>query len=297
MDSKNHPQEHISQYDLNSIDGGKRVLILTPMAKFHQQYWDNLMQLTYPKKEIDLGFIIPRTIEGDKSLVELEAAIRATSDATKYNKITILRQDKDSLKYQNERGRHALSVQKVRRSSMAQARNSLLSTTLAYDINWVLWLDADIVETEPTLLQDLIAIDKPVLAANCFQRFFAEDRGKMSMRPYDFNNWAESQEGLRIASTLGEDEIIVEGYTEMATYRPLMGHFYVPRGDKDTYVELDGVGGTCLLVDANVHRDGANFPIFPFNHLIETEGFAQMAKKLGYGVFGLPNYLVFHLNE
>jgi len=55
---------------------------------------------------------------------------------------------------------------------------------------------------------------------------------------------------------------------------------------------LDGVGGTALLVKAQVHRDGAMFPPFAFYHLIETEGFAKMAHRLGYESWGLPNYFV-----
>lgn len=57
-------------------------------------------------------------------------------------------------------------------------------------------------------------------------------------------------------------------------------------------MELDGVGGTALLVKADVHRDGAMFPPFPFYHLIETEGFAKMAQRLNWKSYGLPNYFV-----
>ena len=48
------------------------------------------------------------------------------------------------------------------------------------------------------------------------------------------------------------------------------------------------------LVDpeGTVHRDGAMFPPFAFYHLIETEGFAKMASRLGWQSIGLPNYLV-----
>ena len=65
-----------------------------------------------------------------------------------------------------------------------------------------------------------------------------------------------------------------------------------PKGDSKTVVSLDGVGGTALLVKAEVHRDGAMFPPFAFYHLIETEGFAKMAKRLGWESFGAPNYYV-----
>lgn len=63
-------------------------------------------------------------------------------------------------------------------------------------------------------------------------------------------------------------------------------------GDQKHIIDLDGVGGTALLVKADVHRDGAMFPPFPFYHLIETEGFAKMARRLGWKSYGLPNYYV-----
>ena len=62
--------------------------------------------------------------------------------------------------------------------------------------------------------------------------------------------------------------------------------------DKNKIMALDGVGGTALLVKADVHRDGAMFPPFSFYHLIETEGFAKMARRLNWDSYGLPNYLV-----
>lgn len=67
-----------------------------------------------------------------------------------------------------------------------------------------------------------------------------------------------------------------------------------PNGPSNRVVNLDGVGGTALLVKADVHRDGAMFPPFPFYHLIETEGFAKMASRLGWRSWGLPNYYVSH---
>lgn len=296
---RNLPKNHISHYDLNKLDSALpsgEVLILTPMSKFVPEYWENLNQLTFDHKLISLGFIFPRTSEGDQALKQLEAALKTTqAGKSKFKKVTILRQDTPSLESQLEKDRHALSVQKERRSMMALARNSLVFTTIAPTTSWVLWLDADIVETPPTLLQDMIAHNKPVLSANVYQRYTKD--GAASIRPYDFNNWIESEEGLKLAASMREDEIIVEGYSEIATYRPLMAHFYDEKGDTNLEMPLDGVGGGAVLVNADVHRDGAMFPSFPFYHLIETEGFAKMAKRLGYEVFGLPNYLVYHYNE
>lgn len=302
---QNLPKNHISHYDLNKLTvtpdalvNKEEVLILTPMSKFVPEYWANLNKLSYDHNLITLGFILPRTKEGDHALKSLESAIKKTqSNQGKFKKITILRQDSNSLESQLEKDRHALKVQKERRSMMALARNSLVFSTMSPATSWVLWLDADIIESPQTLLQDLMSHDKPVISANVYQRYVDDKTKQESIRPYDFNNWVESEEGLKIAAGLKDDEIVVEGYAEMATYRPLMAHYYDANGDVSTEMALDGVGGGAVLVKADVHRDGAMFPSFPFYHLIETEGFAKMAKRLGYDVFGLPNYLVYHFNE
>jgi mannan polymerase complexes MNN9 subunit len=62
----------VVHYYLNNVNtssdpaaNGERVLILTPLARFYQQYWDNLLRLTYPHELITLAFIIPKTREGN----------------------------------------------------------------------------------------------------------------------------------------------------------------------------------------------------------------------------------------
>lgn len=114
----------------------------------------------------------------------------------------------------------------------------------------------------------------------------------MDVRAYDFNSWVDSDTAKSLGEKMGKDDILLEGYPEMATYRTLMAYMAQPDGDASMEVQLDGVGGTALLVKAEVHRDGAMFPAFAFYHLIETEGFAKMANRLGYKSWGLPNYYV-----
>lgn len=41
---------------------------------------------------------------------------------------------------------------------------------------------------------------------------------------------------------------------------------------------------------------GINFPAYAFENQAETEGFARMAKRAGYQVVGLPNYVVWHID-
>lgn len=281
------------------VGNSETVLILTPLARFYQGYWDNLLQLSYPHELISLGFIIPKTKEGNVATAALQEQIQRTqkgSQKKRFASITILRQDTESpLASQAEAERHKLENQKPRRAAMSKARNSLLFTTLGPTTSWVLWLDSDIVESPPTLIQDLAAHDKPIIVPNCFQRFHNTEKSAQDVRPYDYNSWQDSPTAQQLASTLGADDILMEGYAELATYRSLMAYMVDEPGDhRDVTkeVQLDGVGGTALLVKAEVHRDGAMFPPFAFYHLIETEGFAKMAKRLGWQSWGLPNYFV-----
>ncbi|RAL14307.1 mannosyltransferase complex subunit MNN9 [Aspergillus homomorphus CBS 101889] len=300
------PVEH---YNLNALTStsdsarkGERVLILTPLARFYQEYWDNVVKLSYPHELISVGFIVPKTKGGNAAVAALERAIGQTQNgpvAERFASISILRQDfEPPIQSQDEKERHKMSNQKARRESMSLARNSLLFTTLGPSTSWVLWLDSDIVETPPTLIQDLTAHDRPVIVPNCFQRYYNKDVKKMDVRPYDFNSWIDSSTAQQLADIMGPDEILLEGYAELPTYRSLMAHMAnkdYPRPERE--IQLDGVGGTALMVKADVHRDGAMFPAFPFYHLVETEGFAKMARRLGYSVYGLPDYFVYHYNE
>jgi hypothetical protein len=87
------------------------------------------------------------------------------------------------------------------------------------------------------------------------------------------------------------------------------------RDNKDDEIKLDGIGGVNIMVKADVHRSGMqssilhlfkhhtnattqgiNFPCYAFENQAETEGFAKMAKRAGYGVYGLPNYVVWHID-
>ncbi|KAJ5761165.1 Anp1 [Penicillium odoratum] len=299
----------VVHYDLNNLTStstsaanGERILILTPLARFYQEYWDNLERLSYPHELISLGFIAPKTKDGNAAVTALEKAISRTQSGPiddRFASISILRQDFDPpLQSQDEKVRHQMSAQKERRESMSRARNSLVFTTLGPGTSWVLWLDADVVETPPTLIQDLTHHDQPVIVPNCFQRYYDSKERKWDVRPYDYNSWIDSEEAQNLAANMGPDEILLEGYAELPTYRTLMA--YLPDFnalDPLRMVALDGVGGTALMVKADVHRDGAMFPAFPFYHLVETEGFAKMARRLGYAVFGLPDYFVYHYNE
>ncbi|KAJ5493324.1 Mannan polymerase complex subunit MNN9 [Penicillium diatomitis] len=286
----------------NALANRERILILTPLARFYPEYWENLVQLNYPHELISLGFIAPKTKDGNAAVSALEQAIQVTQTGpvdNRFASISILRQDfEPPLHSQDEKVRHQLSSQKERRESMSRARNSLLFTTIGPSTSWVLWLDGDIVETPASLIQDLTSHNQPVIVPNCYQRYYDTKAKKWDVRPYDYNSWIDSDQAQNLGAQMGPDEILLEGYAELPTYRTLMAYLANLNSlDPRRMIELDGVGGTALMVKADVHRDGAMFPAFPFYHLVETEGFAKMAKRLGYTVAGLPDYFVYHYNE
>lgn len=86
------------------------------------------------------------------------------------------------------------------------------------------------------------------------------------------------------------------GYRQYDTGRTYMARMGDWRDNKDEEMELDGIGGVNILVKADVHRSGINFPSYAFENQAETEGFAKMAKRAGYQVIGLPNYVVWHID-
>lgn len=286
-----------------ALENRERVLILTPIAKFYPEYWANLLHLTYPHELIDLGFIVPKGSSSSLLLGQLEEAVTLVQTGSKkhrFGSVTILRQDFETTTGQTEKERHARLAQKERRAALAMARNELLLSTLSPSTSWVLHLDADIIETPSSLLEDMTRANRDILVPNCYQRFVNED-GNPDIRPYDYNSWHESQTALDIAASMDEDDILIEGYEDLATYRALMAYEFEVLGPEPHMglrtIEIDGVGGTALLVKADVHRDGAIFPTFSFYKMIETEGFAKMAQRLGYRCWGLPDYLIYHYNE
>jgi mannan polymerase complexes MNN9 subunit len=220
---------HMNNVTTTSDPIGNResVLILTPLARFYQEYWDNLIKLSYPHELISLGFIIPKGKEGNEATRQLQERIQKTQAPTNKNRfasITIERQDDEPPVAQTESERHALAHQKERRAAMSRARNNLLFTTLGPTTSWVLWLDSDIIETPPSLIQDLASHDKEIIVPNCFQRYYNKDKDAQDIRPYDFNSWQDSPTAQGLAEKMGPDEILLEGYAEMATYRTLMAY-------------------------------------------------------------------------
>ena len=113
----------------------------------------------------------------------------------------------------------------------------------------------------------------------------------------DYNSWVESEKGRKVRATLDPNIILAEGYKKHYDLgRRHMCQEGDWREDRDVELELDGIGGVNILVKSDVHRTGINFPAYAFENQAETEGFARMAKRAGYQVIGLPNYVVWHVD-
>nr|ABB02615.1 putative glycosyltransferase [Aspergillus niger] len=272
-----------------STPARERVLILTPLARFYQEFWDNVVKLSYPHELISIGFIVPNTKDGHAAVTALEQAISETQSGPIDSRFRQHQHPSPGL-----RPAHSIAGRERAPQNVQPESTSLLFTTLGPSTSWVLWLDSDIVETPATLIQDLTAHNRPVIVPNCFQRYYNKDAKKMDVRPYDFNSWIDSSTAEQLAETMGPDEISSREKLDCPPSGTPEAHKAKFRGRPrpSREIELDGVGGTALLVKADVHRDGAMFPAFPFYHLVETEGFAKMAKRLGYSVYGLPDYFV-----
>ncbi|ORZ04955.1 Anp1-domain-containing protein [Absidia repens] len=290
------PIDSKPKVEANSTRRLDHVLILTPFKESAQhidRYFENVDKLTYPHDHISLGFLVSDSQDGTIEKLQQRSKQYMNDDQQhpwqKFHRINIFQKDFAYELASNE-DRHAFSVQVKRRQIMAKSRNTLLSAALTPEIDWVLWLDGDVVDSPPSLLEELMGLDKDMVVPNCYWHSYNEEGG------YDRNNWQETKESWELQASLKPSDVLVEGYKELITHRKLLLDMRFENGQTDLFhmVPLDAVGGTCTLVKAKVHRDGAIFPSFPFQHQVETEGMAKMAKALGYEIFGLPNYLVYH---
>ncbi|KAI9483849.1 MAG: Anp1-domain-containing protein [Benjaminiella poitrasii] len=252
----------------------EKVLILTPLknaARYLPRYFELIDSLTYPKHLLSLAFLVSDTTDETVRILQDRAEGLLNRPHDRYGDIAIF--EKDFHFELSEEERHRFELQPLRRSFMARSRNYLLTAALREDHAWVLWLHVDVVRYPETILEDLQETDDG------------------SFWGYDKNNLQETYESRAIQENL--DPI---SYYEFLTKRRLMVDMPT-HGNKMDKVPLDGVGATFTLVKANVHREGANFPPYVYQYQVETEGFAKIAKSMGFGVYGLPAYIIYHISN
>ncbi|MEW2258850.1 glycosyltransferase [Streptomyces sp. NPDC047869] len=254
-----------------------RVLVLTPVkdaAAFLPRYLENLRALDYPREAISLGLL-----EGDSRDTTRELLQQALPGLeSEYRRVTLAHRD---FGLQLEGPRWETGVQRRRRSVLARARNHLLSRALA-DEEWVLWLDVDVTDRPADLIQRLLGARKDIVVPHC-----ATTAGGPT---YDLNTFVLH----RRAGTLNWDQWLRDGILQPPRG---FGRTYLDELRGQGLVRVDSVGGTALLVRADLHRDGLAFPCFPYQHLIETEGLAAMARDMGTACWALPDLEVLHPHQ
>ncbi|KAH6655702.1 putative ANP1 protein [Truncatella angustata] len=276
----------------------ERVLIVTPLkdaAPYLSKYFELIAELTYPHNLIDLAFLVGDSTDDTLGVLAMELErIQKRPDKIPFHSAMVVEKDFDFKLAQSVEERHGFEAQGPRRKAMGMARNYLLSTALKPDHSWVYWRDVDIVDSPKKILEDFIAHDRDILVPNIWFHRYRDGRDVEGR--FDYNSWVESEKGLKLASSLSKDTVLAEGYKQYDTGRQHMARMGDWRNDKDEEIELDGIGGVNILVKAHVHRAGINFPCYPFENQAETEGFAKMAKRAGFEVIGLPNYVVWHID-
>ena len=238
-----------------------RVLILTPMknvAGLLERYVRGLRSLTYPREVLSLAIL-----ESDSEDGTWDALAALGNELTPmFRRVAVMKLD-FGFRIPPQLPRYAPHIQVARRSVLAKSRNQLLFRALD-DEEWVLWLDADVIEYPPDIIERLLATGKLVVQPHCVY-----DYGGPT---FDLNAWRDHGR-LHLHDLREEGEL----------------------------VRLDSVGGTMLLVRADVHRNGVIFPPFPYGMQsarirsnnywrgeIETEGFGIMAADAGVECWGMP---------
>lgn len=249
------------------------VLILTPVkdaADCLDGYCKRLYRLTYPHNLVSLGFL--ESDSTDTTLQDLERSLPALR--AEFRRVEFWKQD-FGYHIPPGRPRWAPEIQLQRRRILAKSRNYLLFRALD-DETWVLWLDVDVVEYPPDLIERLLATGKEIVQPHCVLDYGG--------RTFDLNGWRDH-------GRLHLDDLRDEG----------------------ELVELDAVGGTVLLVRADLHREGLVYPTFLYGRSnprirsgrrpeiegeiegeIETEGLGILAHDMGYRCWGMPHFEVLH---
>jgi hypothetical protein len=248
------------------------VLVLTPIKdgrRFLPRYFELIDRLDAGGAPLSIAFI-----EGDSrdgTYEALEAQLAAARH--RFARVVLLQQH-DGLEIRGSR--RVAAVQRERRAAIARARNRLLAGALG-DAEWALWLDVDVVDYPSDLLRRLRAADKDIVAAHCVHA----SGGTFDLNTFVFANGA----------TRGDPAYLVDGLSQPPRG---VGRRYLEDFADEELVRVDSVGGAALLVRAQLHRDGLNFPAFSYGGYIETEGLAMMASDQGYECWALPQLRITH---
>lgn len=258
---------------------GDKIAILVPVrdaAGEIEPFLAELQALDHPKAALKLVFCEGDSVDGSwERLTAMAARHRGV-----FRDIVLTRhpQGVDGARH----NRWSPRLQRRRRAALAAVRNHLIDVGLDAGDDWALWIDIDVWRMPRDIIARLTAAQARIVAPHCvkFPGGPTYDRNSFIARavrpPYRYYKYI--RQGL------------YQPPVQVLHHRLHMdGLRHSPR------VELDGVGGTMLLVDASLHRGGLRFPELPYREHIETEGFGLLARDLGVGAVGLPQVEILHV--
>jgi len=256
-----------------SLSGQQDVIVLSPVqnaAGHLSRFFALLAALSYPRDRLSIGVLE----EGSND--DTWQKLRQEITKLDFGRKVLIKADLSFLSNPVKNGlRHAQSIQLARRSNLAKVRNILQQLALK-DEKWVLWIDSDLFWFPVDIIQKLQSSGQQMVAANVVFN-------TVGSQSYDLNSFQNTERTKEYIKMLSEDKLLLEGYKENH-FRKSLSEL---RSEGDL-VKLDGVGGGMLLVDADLVRQGLVFPTFVFHHEIETEGYAEMAKRMGVQPYGMP---------
>lgn len=271
-------ERYLNSIDRTVLDAKRpkngRVLIAIPVrdaADTLDSLFEQLLALRYPRTDLSLAFI-----EGDSaddSFERLQAF--AHRHVNTFRRIEVIKRDSGTVM---PTPRWAPAMQRARRSHIARVRNDLVRDALQ-DEDWLLWIDADIIAFPDDILDTLLSADARIVHPNAVR---VGQRVSMDLNAFVTERRLPAR--------------AVAPWIKAGLYEPPMGFHRLYLSDlryRDV-VPLQGVGGTMLLVDADLHRAGLLFPEEPYKFLIETEAFGAAANDISIMPIGLPNVEIVH---
>lgn len=277
--TRDHLQDTLDMEVLRRpVANGGNVAVLIPVrdaAPFLDRCFDLLSALDYPAEQLSVTFC-----EGDSrddTLVRLNALCDRHADRFRQITVTQLSGGPEL----NRAQRWWPSLQLARRGHLARVRNHLIDHGLTPQDDWALWLDADVCDYDPGILRRLLSERRKVVTPDC--------RLEPDGNSYDLNAFTDPLE---------RRDLRYYKHVHRGLYMPPARHGYRKHLHDLRFlhrVPLSSVGGTMLLVDANVHRCGLRFPDLPYDDLLETEGFGRSCRDFGVTPVGLPNVVIRHV--
>ncbi len=251
------------------------VLILTPVknaARNIDKHFELLKRLSYPHDRISLGFLDGDSTDGTFELLKAKASLMQEEFAS-------ISLSQRNFGFNPPGPRWAPEIQRQRRDILARSRNLLLFSALR-DQDWVLWIDSDMIDYPTDLIQQLLAAKKSILTPHTVL-----PNGKS----YDLNTFI-----LDYPTGTPEKPEYLVGDIFLSPVGA--GRHYLDSHKHESLIQVDGVGGTILLVEADLHRQGLIFPAYSHRGYIETEGLAMMAKDMGVTSWAMPQLYATHAN-